>query len=62
MFAQLAEYERQSITLRLDERETSALLALLIDVDPSHHLKAQAVQLAEKLGSEYCEHLPRESS
>ena len=60
LWSELANYERRSITLRLNERETSALLALLVDVPIGHHLKDVAVQLADKLGSEYCEHLPKE--
>jgi hypothetical protein len=62
LWSELDAYERDTLTLRLDEREVSALLALLIDVPRRHHLKARAVALADKLGSEYCEHLPKEIS
>jgi hypothetical protein len=62
LWSQLDAYERDTLVLRLDKRETSALIALLIDVSLSHHLKAEAVLLADKLGSEYCEHLPKKPS
>jgi hypothetical protein len=49
---ELREYERSTITLRLDARETDALLAVLVDCALDHPYKAVAVSLAERLAWE----------
>lgn len=56
---EIATYEQQTIVLRLDHDEATALVSLLVEVPPDHPHKDEATLLADKAASEYFEHFAR---